>query len=84
MFIELEQKEAERFYHDVERNMLCEGPSLHKPNVTINTDYIVSMVEHKNLHGEFDHTEIVVMTGQVYKVIERVSNIKEEMRRYKW
>ena len=78
MFIELEQKDAERFYHDTARNMLCKDPAWYKFNVTINTDYIVSMVEHKNLHGEFDYTEIVVATGQVYKVTERVSNIKKE------
>lgn len=81
MFIELEQTDVRRFYTEPGTNARIEGPFLHVPNVTINTDHIVSMIEHKNLYGEFDHTEILVITGKVYKVIERVSEIKEEIKR---
>ena len=81
MFIELEQMDVVRFYHDIETNEAHEGYPLHVPNVTINTDHIVSMIEYENSYGEFDYTEILVTTGKVYKVTERISEIKEEMRR---
>lgn len=82
MFIQLEQIDVRRFYTEPSTNTRIEGPALHISNVTINTDHIVSMIEHKNIYGEFDHTEILVITGKVYKVTERVLDIKEEMRRH--
>lgn len=82
MFIELERQDIVRFYHDIETDEINKICPLHIPNVTINTDHIVSMIECKNSYGEFDYTEILVTTGKVYKVTERVSEIKEEIRRH--
>ena len=79
MFIELQQMDVVRLYHDIETDEAYGGYPLHVPNVTINTDHIVSMIECKNSYGEFDHTEILVTTGKVYKVTECISDIKERL-----
>lgn len=64
---------------NIERGLVTQLP------VTINPEYIVSMVEHFNISKEFDFTELYLSDSTYYHVTSRIDEIvamikKEEKR----